>query len=43
MKLQIFFGGHHKTGLFCGVLKVKVQNWNIFGGLLNFKYFWGYV
>ena len=21
--------------------KVKVQNWNIFGGLVYFKYFWG--
>ena len=24
-------------------LKVKIQNWNIFGGLLTFNYFWGYA
>ena len=37
-------GGHfiyiyiYFLGLF---LKVKVQNWNIFGGVLYVKYFWG--
>ena len=44
-------GGHHKTGIFLGViyihlglfLKVKVQYWNSFGELLNFNYFGGYA
>ena len=46
----VFFGGGgggigsfyiifiYFLGLF---LKVKVQNWNIFGGVLYVKYFWG--
>ena len=39
------FGGHHKIGLYLGVifmhfrvfLKVKVQNWGYFGALLEFQ------
>ena len=45
------FRGHRKTGLFWQLflnilglfLKVKIQNWNIFGGLLTFNDFWGDV
>ena len=51
MKLLIVLGVITKQDYFEGLflyilvlfLKVKVQNWNIFWGLLNFKYFWGYV
>ena len=47
--LRIFFWGHHKIGLVRGsflcnlgsFFKVKVQNWDIFLGCLNFKYFFG--
>ena len=44
--LWIFFGGHHKIGLYSGVisilgpfLMVKLQNERYFLGCLNFKYF----
>ena len=45
-----FFGGHHKIGLYLGVIsihlgsfhKVKVQNGGYFLGLLKFQiFFWG--
>ena len=48
--LWIFFWGHHKIGLVWGsflcnlgsFFKVKVENWNIFLGLLKFQiFFWG--
>ena len=48
--LWIFYGGHHKIGLYLGVIsvcilgyffKVKVQNGGIFGVAKNFKYFFG--
>ena len=48
--LWIFLGGHHKIGLYLGVismhfrvfLKVKVQNGGYFFGLLKFQIsFWG--
>ena len=45
--LLIFFGGHHKIGLYFGILcilgsflKVKVQNGDIFGSL-KFQIFLG--
>ena len=52
MNMWIFLGYYHKTELFLGVisipflglfLKDKVQNWNLFLKLLNFKYFLGYA
>ena len=47
--LWIFFGGHPKIGLVLWVismylgsfLKVNIQNWDIFLGRKNFKYFLG--
>ena len=47
--LWIFFGGHHKIGLYLGVismhfrsfLKVKVQNGGIFAVAKNSSIFWG--
>ena len=48
--LWIFFGGHHKIGLYLGgismllgsFLKVKVQNRGYFLGFLKFQiFFWG--
>ena len=47
--LWIFFGGHHKIGLYLGVIsmhfrvifKVKVQNGGYLLGLLKFQIFLG--
>ena len=48
--VDIFWGGHHKIGIVRGsflcnlgsLFKVKVQNWDIFWGLLKFQIiFWG--
>ena len=47
--MWIFFGGHHKIGLYLGdismhlrsFLKVKVQNGGYFFGLLKFQIFFG--
>ena len=47
--LWIFFGGHHKNGLYLGVIsmhfrifrKVKVQNGGYCFGFLNFRTFLG--
>ena len=47
--LWILFLGHHKVGLYLGVIsmhfrvffKFKVQNGGIFGGLLQFQIFFG--
>ena len=47
--LWIFFGGHHKIGLYLGVtsmrlwsfLKVKVQNGGYFFKLVKFQIFFG--
>ena len=45
-QLGFFFGGGRGSFIlyiyFLGLfLKVKVQNWNIFWGVLYVKYFWG--
>ena len=44
------FLGHHKTKLFLVCVgghfftfRVFSEEWNIFLGLLNFRYFWGYA
>ena len=48
--LWIFFGGHHKIGLYLGVISVyfmvyskgRVTEWGYLFGLLKFQiYFWG--
>ena len=47
--LWIFFGGHHKIGLYLGVISMHFRvffsqgtEWGIFWGLLKFQiFFWG--
>ena len=47
--LWIFFGGHHKIGLYLGVIsmhfRVFLRSWYIMGDiffvLLKFQFFWG--
>ena len=49
MKLWIFLGGYHKTGLFLGVISKQSRVFSlrlkyrigIFWGLLTFNDFWG--
>ena len=48
--LWIFFGGHHKIGLYLGVISIHFRvdssghgtEWGYFFGLLKFqRFFWG--
>ena len=48
--LSIFFGGHHKIGLYLGVISMYFRvfskgqgtKWGIFFGLLKFQiFYWG--